>query len=137
MSNLNEEICKVDFDELVNSATPAPDVFSVTLRGVTTETKIKRGTVLAISDTDGKMVVLGTTPKTTGSGETAKTETLTANCVLSDDVTVGTTDVPAFAYRTGHFNSNKLIVATGYTLTANDKEELRKCGILLSDAVAI
>ena len=137
MSNLNEEICKVDFDELVNSATPAPDVFSVTLRGVTVATKLKRGTVLAISDTDVKMVVLGTTLKTTGSGETAKTETLTANCILSDDVDAGTADTSAFAYRTGHFNRNSLIVADGYTLKATDEEELRKGGILLSDAVKI
>ena len=126
MSKLNEEICKVDFDELVNSATPAPDVFSVT---VAAEKTLKRGTVLALSAKTGKMSVLGTAA--------ASDDTLTANCILSDDVTVGTTDTSAFAYRTGHFNRNSLIVADGYTLKAADEEELRKGGILLSDAVRI
>lgn len=39
------------------------------------------------------------------------------------------------AYRTGHFARNKLAVASGYTLKATDEEELRKAGILLSDAI--
>ena len=39
------------------------------------------------------------------------------------------------AYRTGHFARNKLAVASGYTLKATDEEELRKSGILLSDAI--
>lgn len=129
MSNLNEEILKVDFDELVNSATPATDTFSVTIAALTEKQTLKRGTVLARSAKTGKMSVLGTTA--------ASGDTLTANCVLADDVEAGTTDSGAVAYRTGHFNTNKLIVAEGYTLKADDKEELRKGGILLSDAVAI
>ena len=36
---------------------------------------------------------------------------------------------------TGHFARNKLAVASGYTLKATDEEELRKAGILLSDAI--
>ena len=49
---------------------------------------------------------------------------------------VGTTaDVTVLAYRTGHFARNKLAVASGYTLKATDEEELRKVGILLSDAI--
>ena len=43
--------------------------------------------------------------------------------------------VTALAYRTGHFARNKLIVKNGYTMTATDEEELRKGGILLSDAI--
>ncbi len=43
--------------------------------------------------------------------------------------------VTATAYRTGHFARNKLAVASGYTLKATDEEELRKAGILLSDAI--
>ena len=35
----------------------------------------------------------------------------------------------------GHFARNKLAVASGYTLKATDEEELRKAGILLSDAI--
>lgn len=70
-------------------------------------------------------------------GSTATTnETLTANCILAEDVEVGTiADVTVLAYRTGHFARNKLAVASGYTLKATDEEELRKAGILLSDAI--
>lgn len=70
-------------------------------------------------------------------GSTATTnETLTANCILAEDVEVGrTADATALAYRTGHFARNKLAVASGYTLKATDEEELRKAGILLSDAI--
>lgn len=62
--------------------------------------------------------------------------TFTANAVLADDVTVGTsTDGRAVAYRTGHFNENALIVKDSYTITADDKEAFRIAGILLSDAI--
>ena len=45
---------------------------------------------------DGKLVILGSTATTN--------ETLTANCILAEDVEVGTTaDVTVLAYRTGHF----------------------------------
>ena len=125
-------------DNLINSPTPAADVFSVTIRKLSAAATLKRGTVLAHSSSraaaDGKMVILGTEAhKTSGAAD----EVLTANCVLCDDVEVGTTDdVVAVAYRTGHFNRNQLIVASGYTLKASDEEDLRKCGILLSDAFA-
>ena len=91
----------------------------------------KRGTVMALpagTAGDGKLVILGSTATTN--------ETLTANCILAEDVEVGTTaDVTVLAYRTGHFARNKLAVASGYTLKATDEEELRKAGILLSDAI--
>lgn len=43
--------------------------------------------------------------------------------------------VEGVAYRTGHFNRGALIVATGYTLSNEDEQKLRKCGILLSTAL--
>ena len=43
--------------------------------------------------------------------------------------------VSGIAYRTGHFNTNSLIVAEDYEITSTDKEALRTAGILLSDAV--
>lgn len=61
-----------------------------------------------------------------------------ANCILADEVDTGLeagTAVSGVAYRTGHFNSNALIVAEGYTLTDNDKESLREVGILISQAL--
>ena len=131
-NRLDETVGSVEYDELINSGNPAADVFSVTIRKEATEAKtLKRGTVLALSGGtagDGKLVVLGTTAK--------ENETLTANCILADDVEVGTTaDKDATAYRTGNFNRNKLIVAGGYTLKATDEEELRKCGIILNTAI--
>ena len=55
-----------------------------------------------------------------------------ADCVLCDDVTVGTTsDENVAVYVTGCFNAAALIVDENYTLTEADKDELRKKGILL------
>lgn len=68
--------------------------------------------------------------------EAQEAEVLTANCILTDAVKVtADADVTALAYRTGHFNRNKLVVKDGYTMTVSDEEDLRKGGILLSDAV--
>ena len=59
-----------------------------------------------------------------------------ATYILAEDVDTGTGDaVVALAYRTGHFATNKLITDGTYVLAAADKEILRNCGILLSDAL--
>ena len=124
---LDENLGSVGYDGLIVANEPVADVFTVTIRKeATAAATYKRGTVLALSD--GKLVILGSTATTN--------ETLTANCILAEDVEVGTTaDVTVLAYRTGHFARNKLAVASGYTLKATDEEELRKAGILLSDAI--
>lgn len=132
MSKLNEKVVTMEYDGLIADINPPAEVFTVTVKQETTvETTYKRGTVLALSTGTagtGKMVILGTSA--------VSNETLTANCILAEDVTVGTTaDATALAYRTGHFASNKLIVKDEYTFTAADKEALRNVGILLSDAV--
>lgn len=127
---LDENLGSVGYDGLIVANEPVADVFTVTIRKeATAAATYKRGTVLALSaGTAGKLVILGSTATTN--------ETLTANCILAEDVEVGTTaDVTALAYRTGHFARNKLAVASGYTLKATDEEELRKAGILLSDAI--
>lgn len=128
---LDENLGSVGYDGLIVANEPVADVFTVTIRKeATAAATYKRGTVLALSGTagDGKLVILGSTAPTN--------ETLTANCILAEDVEVGTTaDVTVLAYRTGHFARNKLAVASGYTLKATDEEELRKAGILLSDAI--
>lgn len=126
---LDENLGSVGYDGLIVANEPVADVFTVTIRKeATAAATYKRGTVLALSAGDGKLVILGSTATTS--------ETLTANCILAEDVEVGTTaDVTALAYRTGHFARNKLAVASGYTLKATDEEELRKAGILLSDAI--
>lgn len=124
---LDENLGSVGYDGLIVANEPVADVLTVTIRKeATAAATYKRGTVLALSD--GKLVILGSTATTN--------ETLTANCILAEDVEVGTAaDVTALAYRTGHFARNKLAVASGYTLKATDEEELRKAGILLSDAI--
>lgn len=126
---LDENLGSVGYDGLIVANEPVADVLTVTIRKeATAAATYKRGTVLALSAGDGKLVILGSTATTN--------ETLTANCILAEDVEVGTTaDVTVLAYRTGHFARNKLAVASGYTLKATDEEELRKAGILLSDAV--
>lgn len=111
-------------DNLINSSIPPALAFGVKLRAA--QGVLARGTVLGLS-TDGDYVILGTTPQ---SGET-----ITANCILADPADAsGPDEVTAVAYRTGHMNRNALIVEASYTLTAADEEELRKGGILLSDA---
>lgn len=126
---LDENLGSVGYDGLIVANEPVADVFTVTIRReATAAATYKRGTVLALSAGTGKLVILGPTATTN--------ETLTANCILAEDVEVGTTaDVTVLAYRTGHFARNKLAVASGYTLKATDEEELRKAGILLSDAI--
>lgn len=126
---LDENLGSVGYDGLIVANEPVADVFTVTIRKeATAAATYKRGTVLALSAGDGKLVILSSTATTN--------ETLTANCILAEDVEVGTTaDVTVLAYRTGHFARNKLAVASGYTLKATDEEELRKAGILLSDAI--
>ena len=123
---LDENLGSVGYDGLIVANEPVADVFTVTIRKeATAAATYKRGTVLALSAgtaDDGKLVILDSTA--------------TANCILAEDVEVGiTADGTALAYRTGHFARNKLAVASGYTLKATDEEELRKAGILLSDAI--
>lgn len=129
---LDENIGTVDYDGLIVTNEPVADVFTVTIRKETSEkATFKRGTVLALSAGSadaGKLVILGSTATTN--------ETLTANCILAEDVEVGTTaDVTVLAYRTGHFARNKLIFSGEYTLKPADEEALRAAGILLSDAL--
>lgn len=126
---LDENLGSVGYDGLIVANEPVADVLTVTIRKeATAAATYKRGTVLALSAGTGKLVILGSTATTN--------ETLTANCILAEDVEVGTTaDETVLAYRTGHFARNKLAVASGYTLKATNEEELRKAGILLSDAI--
>ena len=131
---LDENLGSVGYDGLIVANEPVADVLTVTIRKeATAAATYKRGTVLALSEGtagDGKYVILGTAA--------ASNETLTANCVLAEDVTVGTAnDETAVAYRTGHFNSNALIMDAEHTFSAADKEALRGVGILISDAVEI
>lgn len=136
---LDENLGFVGFDNLINDMFPPADPFTVKIKQG--QGTLKRGSLLA-TDEDG-MELIGNT--TTGK----------ANAVLAEDVDTGAPTVKTqtededettlteigtvfgIAYRTGHFNTNQLIVAEGYTITAADKEALRTVGILLSDAVEV
>ena len=134
---LDETLGTVGYDNLINGLYPPAEPFSVVIRKGAAETTYKRGTVLALSSSDGKYVILGTAAASGGDGG-GTTETLTANAILAEDVTVGTAnDETAVAYRTGHFNRNALIMDEDHTFSAADKEALRGVGILISDAVEI
>ena len=132
MRKLYESLGSAEYDNLIYDLFPPAVPFTVTIRKeASAKAVLKRGTVLALSGGtagDGKMVILGTAA--------VENETLTANCILADDTEVGTdADVVATAYRTGHFNSEKLIVAEEHTLSAEEKETLRNAGILISEAL--
>lgn len=132
MAKRYDSYIATEYDGLIYDINPSADVFTVKIRKQSSgEVTLKRGTVLALSTGtagDNLMVILGTTA--------AENETLTANCILAEDVEVGAAaDAVALAYRTGHFASNKLIAASGKTLGAEDKEALRDVGILISDAM--
>jgi hypothetical protein len=116
---LNETIGAVEYDGIINSACHA-DVVTVKLKAG--QGVLKRGTIVSGEP---------------GTELEALNKTLTVSTlpyILTED-TDATAATVATAYRTGHFNRNKLITADGYTLTAADEGLLRACGILLSDAI--
>lgn len=120
MARLDKIIGSMSPDNLFHDVNPPAEVFRVELaagQGI-----LERGTLLATSE--GGMVKISNA--TTGK----------ANAVLADDVDA-TEAVSGIAYRTGHFNGNRLIVAEDYEITAEDKEALRVAGILISDAVEL
>lgn len=127
MKNLSEKLGEMTFDGLIAGLTPETQVGGGVIRKLTTKAKLKRGTILAKSSGtagDGKLVILGSTAATN--------ETLTPDCVLCDDIEVGTTDDEAVAvYTAGCFATGKVTVAAGYNITAGDLDNLRMRGIVL------
>lgn len=130
---LDENLGSVGYDGLIVANEPVADVFTVTIRKeATAAATYKRGTVLALSAGtagDGKLVILGSTAATN--------ETLTPDCVLCDDVTVGTdADEKVAVYTAGCFDPDKVSVAASYSITETDKDNLRMRGIVFKDAAA-
>ncbi len=124
---LNQVVEEMEYDNLINDYEPKPDIFGVIIRKG--QGALKRKTALAKGE-DGKFVILGTEKL---SSETSAPK---ANCILAEDAEDATAgDVAATAYRVGHFNENALIVADGYTLTDEDRENFRQGGILLDTAM--
>lgn len=115
--NLCNKVGEIGQDNLFAKLHPAALTFGVKIPAGAGA--LERGTVLAL--VDGEYAVLS-------AANTGK-----ANCVLADPVDATSEEAVGVAYRAGHFNRKALIVAEGYTMTIEDEEELRKCGILLSD----
>ena len=119
-TELLNKLGTVTADNLITGTDPALRIGSGLLRKNTGE--LKRGTVLAKSSKDGTLVTLGTA--------SAGDETLEAYGILTDDITVpADEDVHMTIYISGKFNSNKIILAKGYTMTETDKDTMRKYGI--------
>ena len=128
MTNLSKKLGEMDFDGLLTDIKPAPEVRGGTIRKLSAAATLKRGTILAKSSGtggDGKLVALGTTA--------VSNETLTPDCVLCDDVEIGTA---ADVYTAGCFDPDKVSVASGYSITDGDKDNLRMRGIVFKAAAA-
>ena len=133
MTNLSKKLGEMNFDGLFTDVVPAVQVRGGTIRKQTTSAvTLKRGTILAKSygtAGDGKLVVLGTAA--------VSNETLTPDCILCDDIEVGTAaDEKVAVYTAGCFDIGKVTVAASYTITEGDKDNLRMRGIVFKAAAA-
>lgn len=116
---LNETIGAVEYDGIINSACHA-DVATVQIAAG--NGTLKRGTI--VTGTAGGALAPVAAALNAENGA----------YILTDDIDATSATVTT-AYRTGHFNRNKLITNGSYKLTAKDEEILRAFGILLSDAI--
>lgn len=137
MRELMNKAGETSQDNLIAGVFPPVEFTGVTIRALTKETVLERGTVMAKSSIDGKLVILGTEAAeavaASGGNPAVPAEVLTAAYILSDDTVVGTDDVGTVAYRAGCFNTKALIVAEDYELTEADRDDLRKYRIVLND----
>ena len=124
--DLHEKVGSMEYEKLFAGLEPPALVRGGVLRKLGTAATLKRGTLLDKSSGsagDGKLVIHGTSA--------ASNETLTPDCILTDDVPVGTAnDENATIYISGCFNAAALIMATGATLSEADKDALRTKGII-------
>lgn len=129
MINLSEKLGEMTFDGLITDIKPAPEVRGGVIRKLSAAATLKRGTILAKSSGDGKLVVLGTAA--------VSNETLTPDCILCDDIEVGTAaDEKVAVYTAGCFDIGKVTVSASYTITDGDKDNLRMRGIVFKAAAA-
>lgn len=128
--NLVNKVGECGQDNLI--ARLFPRALTMGIKVAAGEGLLKRGTVLVATE-DG-YVVCGKSA-TTGEGDDAVTTAYAdPSAILADDVDAsGDEAVTAVAYRSGNFNPHAVIVADGYTLTAADKDTLRKYDIVFTD----
>ena len=131
-TELGTKLGEMTYDGLITDIIPPVQVRGATIRKLGTAATLKRGTIMARSSGsagDDKLVVLGNTA--------ASNETLTPDCILTDDVEVGTSnDVVATVYTAGCFDFAKCTVKTSYTVTADDLDALRTRDIVFKTASA-
>ena len=131
--DLHTKVGAMEYEKLFASTEPAALVRGGTIRKLSAKATLARGTILAKSGGsagDGKLVILGTT--------TAANETLAPDCILCDDIEVGTTDDEnVVVYVEGSFNEEALIVAENYTITEADRDALRLKRIYLGGVMAL
>jgi len=123
---LNRKVGDMNYDGLISDLNPPVEVRGRTIAHGDAEATYKRGTVFAVSENDEKIYPLGTE---------IDDDSLTPDCILIDDTVVGTSeDVIATVYTAGCFDSGKVTVKEGYTITAADLDELRKRNIVFKAA---
>lgn len=132
--NLVKKVGECSQDNLI--AGLFPRALTMGVKVAAGEGPLKRGTLLS-TKSDGTYVICGKKVMT-GEGESAQTTTYgNPSAVLTVDVDAGgataTAAVAAVAYRSGNFNPDAVIVAKDYTLSAADKDNLCKYGIVFTD----
>lgn len=124
---LGKKLGEMTYDGLITDLTPPVQVRGGTISKPAEAVTYKRGVMLAKSEKDGKLYILGTTA--------ASGDTLTPDCILCDDTEIGTgADTPVTVYTAGCFDPEKVAMADGYTLTEADKDKLRERGIVFKAA---
>ncbi len=114
-------------DNLLIAGPHHADVGTCVVDGLGTAATYKRGTVLGRNDA-GDVIILDTP---------ALNDSNTAEYILAQDTEIGTSDTVAEVYRSGDFNEDYLIVASGYTLTEADRRNLKKVGIYLQKGITV
>ena len=121
---LSEKLGEVEYDGLIAGVNPKKRVGPGVIAGPEAETTFVRGTVFAKSAKDGKLHILGT--------EASGGDTLTADCILIEDVTMkASMDETVAVYLAGCFNPDKLTVKDSYY---NMKEKIEPCMFLVEQA---
>jgi len=125
--DLHEKLGAVTPENLIAQLDPPALKKAGLIRKLGTAGTLKRGTLLAKSSGsagDGKLVIFGTTAATN--------ETLTADCILAEDIEVGTAnDENALVFYQGNFNEDALIIKSGASIADSDKDDLRLRNIIL------
>ncbi len=111
--NANETIGTFAYDGLIIDGKHSLDVKSISIT-VAKETTFARGTLIG---TDGQIY--------------AGIDGQTPDCILTDEVVGTGAATVVTAYKSGNFNKDALIVASDYTLTDADIENMRKVGLFV------